>query len=301
VSARPAAGRALISGGDSDTRHNLTTAARSPHWRNAWLFAAGELFTGSNHERDLVLAVVVQCDEDPQWPGWLYPAAPELAASILEDGLAANKPRYVNRLIDVALRIVDGPMPTEPKNLARGLSTAAQETDHRGVIRDKLRRALAGDPMHHIIASALMHYGTFGTRIPGETDHNRYVDMWAYRKGSGQRVTVANLLSSVLAVNDISPSLRLQSAIDACDNLVLYRADDGLMKPLETGRRGFDHRPVLAALADQEDANLLQLCLEQLPDDAWPAKSLLARAWWPALTRVEIAATLHTFQYAQED
>jgi hypothetical protein len=73
----------------------------------------------------------------------------------------------VNRLIDVALRIVDGPMPTEPKNLARGLSTAAQETDHRGVIRDKLRRALAGDPMHHIVACALLHYGTFGHSHPG--------------------------------------------------------------------------------------------------------------------------------------
>lgn len=99
-----------------------------------------------------------QCDDDPQWPGWLYPAAPELAASIIEDGLAANKLRYVNRLIEVALRIVDGPMPTEPKNLARDLSAAAPVGRPRGVIRDKLRRAPVGDPVHRSIASA--NYGT---------------------------------------------------------------------------------------------------------------------------------------------
>ena len=82
---------------------------------------------------------------------------------------------------------------------------------------------------------------------------------------------------------------------------MLYRADDGRMVPLETDERGFDHRSVLAALADQDDANLLQLCVRQLPDDAWRAKSLLARACWPALVRTEIAATLRTFRYAQED
>ncbi|GAT01601.1 NACHT domain-containing protein [Mycolicibacterium fortuitum] len=294
------AGRALIAGGDADTRHNLTTAARSPHWRNAWLFAAGELFTGSNHERDLVLDIVEICDDDPDWPGWLYPGAPELAASILDDGLAANKPRYVNRLIDVALRILDGPMPTEPKNLARGLSTTASDTDHRALIRGKLRRALAGDRMSHTIATALIHYGEFGSRIPGEGDHARYVDLWAYHSGEGERVTVGELLSQALALNNISASPRLQNAIDACGNLVLYYAADGLMRPLETGRRGFDHRPVLAALADNEDARVLHLCLEQIPGDAWPAKALLARSCWPALSRTEIAARLHTFQHDHE-
>ncbi|MCV7253394.1 hypothetical protein H7J86_14580 [Mycobacterium hackensackense] len=289
------AGRALINGSDADTRHNLVTAARSPHWRNAWLFAAGELFTGSDHDRDAVLDVVEQCDEDPKWAGWLYPAGPELAANILDDGLAANKPRYLHRLIDVSLRILDGPMPTEPKNLARGLTTAATEVDYRAAIREKLRTALAGSAMQHIIATALLHYGDFGTRIPGESDQGRYVDMWAYRKGSGRRVTVGELLSSLLKGSNISASPQLRSAIDALDNLVLYYADDGQMKPLETGRRGFDHRPVLAALADDDDASMLQLCLDELPDHAWPARSLIARACWPALSRMAITNNLNTY------
>jgi len=188
-----------------------------------------------------------------------------------------------------------------PKNLARGLTTAAKESEHRAVIREQLRCALAGKLMEHIIAIALLHYGEFGTRIPGQTEHDRYVDMWAYRKGSGRRVTVAELLSTVLTDNDIPASPGLRGAISACDNLVLYYASDGLMKPLETGRRGFDHRPILAALADKNDADLLQLCLEELPDDAWPARSLLARACWPALTRTEISAQLRTYQYDKLD
>jgi hypothetical protein len=125
------AGRALVSTGEDDHRHNLTVAARSPHWRNAWLFAAGELFDGGTYDRDLVMDVVEKCDNDDHFPSWLYPIAPELAADLLDDGLAANKPLYVARLIEVALRCLDGPMPTEPKKIALGLSAAATVTEHQ--------------------------------------------------------------------------------------------------------------------------------------------------------------------------
>ena len=52
------AARALINGDDETIRRNLNIAAQSPHWRNTWLFAAGKLFTESDHRRNLVLDVV---------------------------------------------------------------------------------------------------------------------------------------------------------------------------------------------------------------------------------------------------
>lgn len=80
------AGRALVMGDDASIKRNLTAAACSPAWRNTWLFAAGQLFAESDHRSQLVIEVVEQCDSSGLWPGWLYPAGPELAAYILDDG-----------------------------------------------------------------------------------------------------------------------------------------------------------------------------------------------------------------------
>ena len=62
-------------------------SACSPAWRNAWLFAAGRLFADSDHRARLVVAIVEHCDSDDLWPGWFYPAAPELAAHCWMTGL----------------------------------------------------------------------------------------------------------------------------------------------------------------------------------------------------------------------
>ena len=103
------AGRALVMGDDASIRRNLIASACSPAWRNAWLFAAGRLFADSDHRARLVVAIVEHCDSDDLWPGWLYPAAPELAAHMLDDGLAANRPIAQKQLVEVALRCLAGP------------------------------------------------------------------------------------------------------------------------------------------------------------------------------------------------
>ena len=136
------AGCALVDGGDDLIRHNLTTTAASPHWRNTWLFAAGRLYTGGDHHRALVLDIIARSDKGGHWPGWLYQTAPELAADVLDDGLAATRPNDQRRLIELALRSLDGPVPEEPKAIARGLSAAANSPEHKFIIRDTLREAV---------------------------------------------------------------------------------------------------------------------------------------------------------------
>ena len=296
------AGRALISTGESDHRHNLTIAARGPHWRNAWLFAAGELFAGGSYERDLVLDVVENCDSDETWPGWLYPIAPELAADILDDGLAANKPVYVSRLIDVALRCLQGPMPNEAKKIALGLTAAASVTEHRLYIREQLTAALSGTPVQHAVAAALVHYGDFGGRVPGEPSQPaRYADMWVYRgpNPSGRAVKLGRVLREALeryAGPSAPVSQLLADALVDCDSLRLQYNEVGEMRPLtRTDSKRFKSENVIAALHNPDDCAFLQIALEELSPEDWPAKSLLARACWPVLTRAPIADDLRTF------
>ncbi|KUH70843.1 hypothetical protein AU184_25950 [Mycolicibacterium novocastrense] len=296
------AGRALVSAGEIDHRHNLTVAARSPHWRNAWLFAAGELFDGGSYDRDLVLKVVEECDFDEKWPGWLYPIAPELAADILDDGLAANKPVFVSRLVDCVLRCLEGPMPTEPKKIALGLTAAATENDQRLSIRERLAAALTGTPVQHAVASALIHYGSFGARVPGEPINTaRYADMWVYRgpKPQGSAVKLGRLLRGAIEQYGGPNPILSQQLIDAlgdCDNLQLQYNEVGEMRPLtQAGSNRFKSENLMAVLNDPDNSQLLQIAVEELSEDDWPAKSLLARACWPVLARRPVATELRSF------
>ncbi|MBN7498160.1 NACHT domain-containing protein [Mycobacteroides abscessus] len=292
------AGRALIARSEADHRHNLTIAARSPHWRNAWLFAAGEMFAGGSYDREIVVKVVEDCDAHGPWPGWLYPVGPELAAEILDDGLAANKPVFLQRLLTVALRCLDGPMPTEPKSLARGLTSAATDSQLRSTLRDALAQGLAGTPVQRAIASALIHYGDFGGYIPGEPQNpQRYADMWVYRgpKSQGSPIRLGSLIRNELEryAGKDAISEQLSAALTDCDTLRLQYNELGEMKPLSSsGSKEFDSPSTYAALSDTDDSELLQIALSELSPDDWPAKSLLARACWPALSRVPISGDL---------
>ncbi|WP_293003312.1 hypothetical protein, partial [Mycobacterium sp.] len=192
---------ALVEGNDDAIRTNLTAAANSPHWRNTWLFAAGRLFDGGRHRRELVIDIVDHCDEDGHWPAWLYPAAAELAAYLLEDGLAASKPNDQRRLIETTLRCLNGPVPLEPQVIALGLKIAASlHPLHLAHIRNALATAQAASGVRRAVAHMLMHYQQYSSRIPGSyttEDLQRAADMWRYqipRTANDRRISITTLL-----------------------------------------------------------------------------------------------------------
>lgn len=286
------AARALINGNDETIRQNLISAAQSPHWRNTWLFAAGRLFTEGDHRRNLVLDVVERYDKDGDWPGWLYPVGPELAAHLLDDGLAATKPAAQRRLVEVALRALNGPMPEEPKAVALGLSYAMGEKTSAAFIRNALKNAFAGTPTAVAIAAALCHEGSFGARIPGEpSDLRRYVDMWKYSAVKGTKVKIGKLLSVPLAElreGDEPPGAPLlESALAECDALTLRETSEGVLWPVTT-TAGFSCPRLHSVLADADASILLDICLGALHPSHWAARSLLARAVWSAKSREPI-------------
>ena len=280
----------------------MTAAACNPNWRNTWLFAAGRLFTDSDHRRNLVVSIVERCDTDGPWPGWLYPAGPELAAHLLDDGLAASRPNAQRRLIDVALRCLKGPMPDESKAVAVGLSAAtAANVKHRALIRNELARALAGEQVQRAVASALIWQGDFGSRIPGrytDEDLRRPVDLWQYKGHPlAETVTVGALLRSAVQEwldGDVLPEARLLAeALPEWDKLTLIRTDLGDLWPTTVPYLfKFNAPKTYEVLADGEASQLLEICLGTLQPRDWAGQSMLARAVWNVISRTAVSQHL---------
>lgn len=253
--------------------------------------------------------MVETCDKEGHWSGWLYPAGPELAADILEDGLAADKPTHRRRLIDVVLRVLDGPMPEDPKMLAqklsaatttegllRGLPSASVAAD-RAIVRERLRDTFANtDPKHaaYAIAATLLHYGSLGTNIPGQPSNlQRFADAWTHRD-LGTQVRLGAYLLGTLQNYDpgnYPPSALVFDALDECNQLLMTRNGSGGLRALSTGA-GFHCANLHAAMTDAEASTELQIILEAVPPHDWAARSLLAHAYWPAASRWPVAPLL---------
>ncbi|MCF8589850.1 NACHT domain-containing protein [Gordonia liuliyuniae] len=284
------AGSRLVDQDDELTRANLQRTALSPHWRNAWLFGAGKLALDNRHRRDLLLEVVEHCDESSDWPSWLCPAGPELAAYLLQDGLVADRPNDQKRLIHVALRCLQGPLLQEPRTVAVALqNTAARNKLDSAHIRNEMSRAQAATGERKAIAQILMHHGHYGSaRIPGsysDEDLRRAVNMWIFRRSSDSRgvetVTVAELirpafdeLSSVLEPPD---ALLAEDAMADLAALKLTRTRRGDLWPvtdtLNTQAPGLE-----SALGSAAAADLLKACLDALDHSQdWAASAMVTR------------------------
>ncbi|MBW9093038.1 hypothetical protein JNB62_05030 [Microbacterium jejuense] len=163
------AGRALQKAPDDVLRERLTLAAPSPHWRNTWVFVAGGVFAeGADHQRDMVVDIVESVDHTSPWPGWLSPVGPELAAALLDDGLATQTPKWQRRLTDVALRAITGPFPAEVHTVAAGLAAAAGADDAlRMHVRNALMLGLAGAPRAAVAARLLLALAQLDMFVPG--------------------------------------------------------------------------------------------------------------------------------------
>ena len=290
------AARALVNGDDTVIRRNLTSTASSPHWRNMWLFAAGKLFTETDHRRNLVLEIVENYDATGEWPGWLYPVGPELAAHLLDDGLAATKPAAQKRLVEVALRSLNGPMPNEPRAVAQGLSYAMTSKTLAARIRNALKSAFSSTPTAIAIAATLRNEGDLGGRVPGEPDEIRYLsDMWQLVPKTGQRVRLGRLLEDPLGAlrsgDDIAGADLVEAALDECDSIILRKTPDGDLWPVPPRPSSkFPH--LRKVLADQEASTVLELCLGALQPSEWAAQSHLARVMWAMLSRDPVSHQL---------
>ncbi|MFM9379456.1 NACHT domain-containing protein [Gordonia sp. VNK21] len=298
------AGTRLVGGADEQTRVNLEMTALSPHWRNTWLFAAGKMANDSRPRRQMLLEIVETCDDIGNWPAWLCPTGPELAANLLEDGLAADRPKDQKRLIEVVLRCLQGPLPLEPRSVASALQLAAArsqiDSQH---IRNAIRKALGATGERSAIAKVLMKYGQYGLGpIPGaytEKDLQRAVEMWTVRLPKFldlQEVSVAELIRPTF--DELAPAIEpaeaqlVERAMEDLEALKLCRTREGDLWPIvDAGTRV---APSLDEVLDSSEASdLLRVCLGSLgPSEDWAASAVVTRVAAAMRSRRAVGALL---------
>jgi hypothetical protein len=201
-------------------------------------------------------------------------------------------------------------MPDDPKALAHRLSAATDTagrhglaaagiTDDRLLIRDRLHHVFTRADSSHVgyaIAATLVHYGSLGTNIPGQPPDSRsYADAWKYREPFGDRTSLGAYLTGTLQNYDSAaypPQQLVLDALDECNQLQMVRSVQGNLRPLSTGDV-FHCANLHAALNDADAEAELQIIIEAVPAEDWPAVSFLARAYWPTASRWPISALLH--------
>ncbi|TKJ29883.1 hypothetical protein [Blastococcus sp. CCUG 61487] len=134
--------RALATAADTEVLGRLRQLAPSAHWRNTWLFAAGHLFRTREWLRDSVLTLLREVDVTDELTEFAAPGA-ELAADLVQDGLAARSPDKNRALAMHALDDVQRAPGLGWPVLAETLLLAAEDEFTRSAIVRSTSAALA--------------------------------------------------------------------------------------------------------------------------------------------------------------
>lgn len=283
------AARALVSTPDDRLRERLIVAAPSPHWRNTWVFIAGAVFAhGGDHRRELVVDVVESVDRNGSWPGWLIPVGPELAAALLDDGLAIQTPKWQRRLTDVALRAVAGPFPLDSATIAAGLAAAvAADQALRVHVRNAFKLGLVGAPRSVVAAKKLLNSADLdrtlnGTPIVPFEDETRLARTTVV--GPAFRARLAEMPNPDVAASTLGPFL------DDLDDVTIEDYGDGDVRVVSRG--ALAESSLIAAISDPVTAELLELLIGSLSPKQWPLAHAVGVWYGIVASRQPIGARL---------
>jgi hypothetical protein len=135
----------LTTGPWEEVLHRLHVAAPSPHWRNTWLFAAGQSFAAPRrHQHQDLVELVESIDENAEERlGRIVPIGPRLALEIIDDGMVRSLPKWRNRLINHGLKVLREPIPSDLITIARYLVRfAGTGEEQQSMVAEGLRDAL---------------------------------------------------------------------------------------------------------------------------------------------------------------
>ncbi|MDA0170389.1 hypothetical protein OJ998_14920 [Solirubrobacter taibaiensis] len=113
------ASEGIMDGRDDLIPGRLRAIAPVPSWRNVFLFAAGKCFAVREYLRDSIFAICAElntiADDALVRAGR---AGSSLALDLLDDGPARRQPRYAEAFAQLALGLVDEPVPDMHRRLA---------------------------------------------------------------------------------------------------------------------------------------------------------------------------------------
>lgn len=278
------AARALSDGDDATLTQRLRVLAPSPHWRNTWLFVAGRIFADSQQHRwDIVTDCISTFDMTGAWPGWLCPVGPALAAQLLEEGVAHDKPRWRSKLLRVALRALGGPVVSDFPQIHRGLKAAAVSGD-MDQIRGAMEAKSDGPPIDRAISVMLWSTNDFGGQIRGWTRSSPDKLNWDVSEDQ-EEVPLGTVFKRRLSKDTYAQE---RKCFGELGQLSISKDRTGHLSLVCGGNPQRHMRETLTALLQPDRSARLEAAFESLGVDQWAAKLTASGALEPYLTRVPV-------------
>lgn len=306
------AARGVCDGQDVEVAGRLQALAASPHWRNTWVFSAGKLFNdGNDHHRTLVLDILRRVDDDSARLGRVFPVAPDVAAELIDDGLAAAAPKYQRLLADIALQALRGPPPRTTGPIGRALLVAAADPVTRSTVIAQLRAAAEGVPasrascavIWRAIQSAKLERPLVARRAmltkPAGLSRQDEAIAAVWEVGAPANPATQTRITEHLRpqLKDLELSTKQRELVEAAlsdlDHIQVMPAPKTPrhLVPVQGPQRA-EHLNFLVALEDEYAAISLELLLQAVSADSWIVPALVARAVWPEVSRRPIERKL---------
>ncbi|MFE5285992.1 hypothetical protein ACFRAQ_13610 [Nocardia sp. NPDC056611] len=283
------AARFLTTGPIDEVITRLRVAAANPHWRNTWIFAAGQLFAETQpHQHEAVVSLVEQIDRDAaQRLGRVCPIGPELALDLIDDGMARAVPKFHDRLLATALAILRAPRLADPLAVARVFVRAAMINDQvRISIAEGLRSALSDVPL--VRESAVAVQDRIGTAAEETNSSSTVRGLGGVRGADIRRELATTADQAWQQYREVVAELVDQSA----HRQVLERADLSIRTIAQAGPNGVDLSALVEALLSPDDAEVLEMALENLVDHEAELMELLRNFVLPMFHRSPVGQLL---------
>lgn len=139
--------------------HRMRVAALSPHWRNAWSFAAGRVFSDYDRDTQVRLIQMVESldDQDHSRLTSVHQVAPEVALELVDQEVAASFPSLHDRLVVVTTRALELPRVANRQSLARvWIAQARKNPTSLSTVREALTSAMSGSVQQERVAQSVV-------------------------------------------------------------------------------------------------------------------------------------------------
>jgi len=286
------AARALSNGTDDVIRDRLQALAPSPHWRNTWIFLAGRQFAEQQeHRKNLVVEVVEQFDTASDWPGWLSPLGPVLASALLDDGMAAQAPKWRGRLLKAAIAALTGAVPQDIEAVRAGLA-AVTTADSKVLleVRADIQSALNGNPRQQAIANRMQAGGILGQTLTASWKSPKHPR--PQTKFSGH--LIAEVVGPLLAETSLSVESRTL-VVAMLEEWRVMEITDELNEDGMPGRakRSGALAATVAAFESVAARAAIAEAFTKLGVEHWPVAAAVGRFVGPALARTPLSGRIN--------
>ncbi|MFE2540995.1 NACHT domain-containing protein [Actinacidiphila glaucinigra] len=323
------AARAICEGDDTVVLSRLRLVAHHPHWRNTWLLAAGVLLLRSDRFEKRILELLKQLDTDLHRLNDRYPSGPGLAADILEDNLAVNRPRFESGLLQRLFVALDRTPLVDRRRVGAAILRIAETESYRRMVYETIAAAASDGPLRRAAADVLLedmmvslvtlgrdnnvgrtaltkakisaqmtltaadHEALDGWR---QTSHQLGVKLAPHTDPALAEINLASHLSSLAEAIGLlhSPEQELLSASLAAavgnSRFRLAGLEPGTAVPV-LNRPGAPDR-LLQALQNEDIATSLDLVLGTLPPAHWAIATMLGDAFKSAQNRQPVGPEL---------